>query len=114
MEKNKITKEILENNGYRKHAPSRFDGEFVVARYQKRFDDEIGKKYYIDVIEWEFPPDVHTDYLRFEFETQLTKDEAPMNIKLFGAQWSIKGAENMIEEIWRNQGMDYYARWDEE
>lgn len=112
--KNKITKEILENSGYRKYAPTRFDGEFVVARYQKRFDDEIGKKYYIDVIEWEFPPDVHADYLRFEFDTQLTKDEAPMNIKLFGAQWSIESAENMIEEIWQNQNMDYYARWDEE
>ena len=114
MEKNNITKETLIENGYNKYDPNRkIDNERIVARYQKRFDDTYGKKYYIDIVEWNFP-EVESDYYKFEFNVQFHKDDKPINIQLFGNEWTIKEAEDLIEDIWDEHDMDYYARWDEE
>ena len=47
-----MTDEYLIEQGYKKYEPTRFDNESVVARFQKRFDDDFGKKYFIDVLKW--------------------------------------------------------------
>ena len=47
-----MTDEYLVEHGYVKYNPTFFDNESVVARFQKRFDDDFGKKYFINVLKW--------------------------------------------------------------
>ena len=49
-EKKTMTDEYLLERGYKQYKPTQFDNESVVARFQKRFDDDFGKKYFIDVL----------------------------------------------------------------
>ena len=39
-----MTDDYLIERGYKKYEPTRFDNESVVARFQKRFDDDFVKK----------------------------------------------------------------------
>ena len=48
MKKQNLTDEYFLNRGY-KNMMSKNDTVSVVCHFQKRFDDEIGKKYFIDV-----------------------------------------------------------------
>ena len=45
---------FLEDRGYKRYSPSVIDGEGVTDCFQKRFDDEKGKKYFINVKRWDF------------------------------------------------------------
>ena len=38
-----MTNECLKEKGYHEYQPTAFDNEHIVARFQKRFDDDIGK-----------------------------------------------------------------------
>ena len=43
--KSNMTDEELLSRGYREFKPGPFDGEYVEKMFQKRFDDDVGKKY---------------------------------------------------------------------
>ncbi len=109
-----MKKELLER-GYHEYEPTRFDSDLVIKRYQKRFDNAIGKKYYIDVEEHRelnlFDGTViPTSY---EFTTQFTKDDSPINIRWFSGDWTIDSVEAFAEEMWNTMELDYYAVWGE-
>lgn len=110
--KNNVTKEILIRNNYNQYDVDRkIYSERVVAKYQKRLDDDSGKKYYIDVTEWSFP-ECENDYYRFEFSVQFHKDDKPINIILFGNEWTIEEIEDLVDDMWHKYNMDYYVKWD--
>lgn len=112
MIKNTVTKEILLKHGYKEYEPCRIDSPQVVGRYQKTFSDDCGRKYYINVTESDLSDLLgETDYYRFSFDVQFHKDNRAVNIVLFGNDWTVEEAENMIESMWTNQHMDYYERW---
>lgn len=77
----RMTDDFLLQHGYVKYNPTPFDNKLVVARFQKRFDDEYGKKYFIDVLKWsnEFIP-VNTRDKQWQpfiycYKTQITMFE---------------------------------------
>lgn len=106
----------LEEHGYRKYRPTEFDSRFVVARYQKRFDDDIGKKYFIDVLEYDHSDIAQkydiSDRYGNEFELYLTfgDDDKPMKILMY-CGWTLEEAEKMAEMMWNNLFANYYERW---
>lgn len=103
------------NAGYKEYKPTPFHSEGVTRCFQKRFDDEKGKKYFIDINKWEFPPHPHTGEQipeSYEFETQFNKNDKPMNITLFN-RWEIEEVEQFFEEMWIKMNLDYYERWEE-
>ena len=111
---------LLEERGYHKYKPSHFDSQYVVAKYQKRFDDENGKKYFLDVLEYD-----HSDLRQYnisdekyghEFELYLTfggEEDRPMRVLMY-CGWTIEQAEEMTEMMWKNLGANYYERWSRE
>lgn len=119
-----ITDEELINKGYNRYDPTQFDNRWVCDRFQKRFDDDNGKKYFIDfvkydntdVIEHEKKRGVsNPDYIplySYEIETQLNKDDKAFNIELL-SHWndSLDEVEQFIDEIWTKLKLDYYERW---
>ena len=45
--------EYLLERGYKEYLPNPvLDNESIVKKFQKRFDDDFGKKYFIDVTKW--------------------------------------------------------------
>ena len=109
--------EILTNKGYSEFVPPTILSKFenVLFAFQKRFDDEKGKKYFIDIyIHKELVHPYTNESLGFAIEssTQLTfgEERYPVNIELF-AGWSIEEIENKVQEIWEKCNANYYEEW---
>lgn len=107
-------REELLANGYREFKPGPLDHEKIRTKYQKRFRDEFGTKYFITVDEWEpwtHPYTGETTGPGYEFETQLSFGEpgTPVNIMVFGNP-TLKEAEEKIEEIFNNVDWNYYEK----
>lgn len=103
---------ILLDAGYKKHKSPSIWGDFVEVIFQKRFDDEIGKKYFIDVKKC---VSSYYDEPHYEVETQLYQKNThnAMNITWLYGWEDIEEIESWMEKFWNNKEYDYYERWDE-
>ena len=116
-----MTDEYLIEHGYKKYEPTYFDNKSVVARFQKRFNDDIGKKYFIDIHkithewmrEWDKKQSWYIPY-SYEFSCQLYKKDthAAVNMQFF-SDWTIEQVEEFVERLFQNGELDYYERWNE-
>ena len=119
MEKILINDEYLIERGYKEYKPTAFDNKSVVARFQKRFDDDFGKKYFIDVLKWshDYIPEYRRDKwwkpFTYWYETQITfgEDEKTLNFEFFSS-WTLEGVEKFMEEFFENMKPNYYESWD--
>ena len=110
-----MTDNDILNAKYKEFEPSPFHNSGVTKCFQKRFDDDVGKKYFIDINRWDFPPHPYTGEqtpTSYEFEAYFTKDDNPINITLY-SHWDIETAEKFLDEMWIKMNLDYYERWDE-
>ena len=112
----KTFEEKLIEKGYVEFEPSPLDNG-VTTMFQKRFDDKIGKKYFITVKRWDFPPHPYTGEhipTSYEYESQLYEKDThnPINISHFSG-WDIDKVEMWYERHWNNEEYDYYEKWDE-
>lgn len=110
------TNKEFESRGYTKFKPGKFDSDWVICKYQKRFDDNYGKKYFITIDVYDNDDLIkHTnnqDLQRFGFEytTQLTINQDPVNLNCFSG-WTLDKVEGFIERIFTTQHCDYYEIW---
>lgn len=104
--------EYLIRRGYKEFAPTSFDSVHVSKCFQKRFDDEIGKKYFITV--YKYNPIYPMDKVVYEYDIQLKNinNENPINLKYFSG-WEIEEVESYMEKLWDTKLFGYYERWDE-
>lgn len=120
--KNRIqyTDEYFFNLGYKKYDKSQFDSDITIYNFQKRFDDEKGKKYFIDVHkvsnEWfsvsEKNKERYVPY-SYTYSCQLYKKDthAPVNMEFF-SDWTIEQVEEFVERLFQNGELDYYEERD--
>ena len=107
----------LIEKGYRTFKRSEIDSIYVENLFQKRFDDDIGKKYFITIKKWQ-PIEVKWsgDIIgpSYEYTTQFYfgNENNPVNLDFFGG-WNLEDAENKIEEIWKLGNFEYYEKWEE-
>lgn len=113
--------DYLLERGYKQYNPTPFDNSSVVARFQKRFDDDFGKKYFIDVLKWsqEYVPVNRRDKwwkpFVYEYETQITMGENENSINLeFFSFWTIEEVEEFMENFFEKMQPNYYESWDGE
>ena len=95
-----LTDEKLLERGYKQYSPTPFDNSSIVARFQKRFDDDFGKKYFIDALKWSqeyVPLDRRDKWWKpfvYEYEVQITIGENENSINLgFFSSWTIEDVE---------------------
>lgn len=106
----KTTDEYLRIKGYKEFKPSPIDNQGICKCFQKRFDDEIGKKYFITVNKWDW---TYTNSISYDFTYEYTlqlynKDKHnPINMTLFSG-WEIDEVEEFIKELWTTDRFDYY------
>ncbi len=115
-----MTNEYLLEQGYKKYSKTPFDNEFIVARFQRRFDDDFGKKYFIDVIRWsnDYVPVSHRgsnwELYSYEYEIHFSMYEEEKSLKLkFFNSWSLKEVEDFAEDFFKKMKPNYYESWDD-
>ena len=107
--------ECLLERGYKKYNPTPFDSCSVVARFQKRFDDEYGIKYFIDILKWsnDYIPKENRDKwykpFTYNYEIQFTvsEEEKSLNMEFFPT-WTIEEVENFAEEMFLKMQLNHY------
>ena len=103
--------------GYKEYQPTKFDHSHIEKCFQKRFDDENGKKYFIDIKKWgemTHPYTGETWPPSYEFHVQLCNhDDEPVNMEFFSG-WSIDKVEQYVEALFQTGLFKHYERWDEE
>lgn len=114
-----MTDEYLLERGYKEYPPTSIDNESIVSRFQKRFDNKIGKKYFINVLKWshDFVPEHRRDKwwtpFSYEYEVQVaTKEEDYMNIT-FHSSWTLEKVEKFMDDFFYIMNLKYYETWDE-
>ena len=112
-------KDILEK-GYKQYAPIQFDNEHIVARFQKRFDDGYGKKYFISVVKWShsfIPVERRDEYWKpygYEYEVQVSmyeEDDNTINLHFF-SNWTLDKVEEFMTEFFEKMHVNYYELWE--
>lgn len=101
--------------GYYEFSPPATKPDSVVRAFQKRFDDETGKKYFITVYKWDWSRFYREDMpiFSYEIETQLYKKDSHYPIDLtFFSGWNIDEVEEHLEKMWNTEDYDYYEEFD--
>ena len=110
-----ITAQQLIDSGYRKYS-GQTGKQFSNVTYQKRVDDELGKKYFINISEW----DNHEHKLRYsgmldfsyEADAQLTDALGQVfNVELLSPAdiWLV---EAFFEGLWVSKRCEYYEKFE--
>lgn len=115
-----MTDKYILEKGYKQYAPTQFDKEHTVARFQKRFDDEYGKKYFIDVVKWSkdfIPVERRDEYWQpygYEYEVQVSMHDDEQNtINLyFFSDWTLDKVEEFMAEFFEKMCPNYYELWE--
>jgi len=98
-----------------KYKPTPFDSDGVETRFQKCFVDELGKKYFIDIVKWQ-PMELNNGNrygATYEYETQFYKKGThdAVNIE-FICSWSIEDVEDYLEKLFETGLFEHYELWD--
>lgn len=113
-------KNDLESRGYHMYPRTPFQGNFVVCNFQKRFDDNRGKKYFIDAVVWDnsfVPRDRRDEWwhpYNTTYETQLYGkiDHDALDLE-YHSSWKIEDVEKHLEQLWNTELFEHYEEWDE-
>jgi hypothetical protein len=109
----------LIDRGYKQYPPTALDSHIVVAFFQKRFDDDQGKKYFINVNknDMSFIPaghrGEHWEPFSYSYEVQVTfgDDERAVNLEMFNG-WNIEQVEKFMEDFFEKMDPNYYEFFD--
>ena len=113
------TDSYFKAKGYERFEKTPFDSETVVCNFQKRFDDDTGIKYYIDIHkhdhswmpEREKQRPWYTQY-GYEYSCQLySKDRHNPIDLLFHSSWTLEDVENFVENMFSSGMLDYYEKF---
>lgn len=113
-----MTDEYILKKGYQQYNPTLYDNEYITTRFQKRFDDEYGKKYFINVLKWsnDFVPverrDEYWQQYSYEYEVQVSMYDEQNTIDLhFHSNWTLSKVEKFMVDFFDKMCVAYYELW---
>lgn len=114
-----MTDEHLLEHGYKQYKPTPFDNKSVVAKFQKQFSDEFGKKYFITVSKWshnhvpENRRDKWWEPFTYCYEVQISMFDEQKTINLeFFSDWALEEVEKFMEDFFGKMKPNYYELYD--
>lgn len=108
-------KKYLSSIGFKEYKPTPFDNHYICSRFQKRYDDETGKKYFIDAKIWDWSDtDKVPDNYRIEYECQLYQNGTHDAVNLTYIDWTIDQVEDFVNKMFENGMLDYYEKWEDD
>lgn len=100
------------NKGYKEYPPTCFHDSGVEKCYQKRFTDENGTRYFIDINKWRPMTHPHTGETfgpDYEYTVQMYKKNTHDALDLtFHSSWKLEDVENHVESLFNTGLYDYY------
>lgn len=116
-----INDQYLIDRGYVEYPPSAIDSNIVVAMFQKRFDDQYGKKYFINVKKNSqdfIPLNQRGSWWKpfsYTYEVQISMGENDKTIDMeFFSNWTIDEVEQFMEKLFATMQPNYYELWETE
>jgi hypothetical protein len=110
-----INEQTLLANGYRTYRDSLKTDPGYVISFQKRFDDETGKKYFINFDHFDFVFGNGNTVFSFSPHVQfsLGAERDHVNVAMHGRDdHTLEEVEAFFEKVWNQMGFDHYERWD--
>ena len=113
-----ITVETLESAGYLVYPNPTRDGAWNPWVWQKRFRDEVGTRYFIDVTQydWHALPACAARPVRYDYEVNVhlydENEDTTMRVTVLSerATASVEALEAWVENLWRVTSSGYYER----
>lgn len=109
---------FLIDNGFTEFRPNRFNSDGVEKCFQKRYDNKIGKKYFITINKWKEMKHPYTGEVwgpSYEFTTQLYKKDTHEAVDiLFHSNWKLEDVEEYLSFLFDTGRFDYYEKFFEE
>lgn len=117
-----MTDQDFIQRGFKQFPPTpHLDFDGIETRFQKRYDDEIGKRYFITVNKWRaikdsrIPDGVWPS--SYEYEVYFQKDDGNGNTKaikiLLYSGWNIDEAEEYVQKLFETGLFEYYEKWED-
>jgi len=104
------------SNGFSQFEPPSIYPVGVETCFQKRYDDDVGKKYFITVLKWEpmtHPYTLETTPSQYEYEVQLYNNIGHDALDLnFHSSWTLDQVEDYLEKLWNTGLFDYYEKFE--
>ena len=118
-----ITEEILLQNGYKKFENTwakNTEPDTYICSYQKRFDDEVGQKYFITLNLHDYTKlKIYCNHWSVHSNFNIPKSEELCDEETFNIEYfvyyntTIQMVESFHEKIWNVMGCRHYETWDE-
>ena len=116
-----MTDQDLLDRGFKQFPPTYpIDPAGVKNKYQKCYSDEIGKRYFITVSEWEPIFDRRTGKtwpINYEYDVYFQKDDGKGSTKaikiLLYAGWDVDEVEEYVQRLFETGLFDYYEKWED-
>lgn len=103
----------LKEQGFHPYPPTPFDPDSVVRRYQKRYDDDIGKKYFLDCRIWDWSwTDKVPEPLSYELLTQLYQKGTHEAIDMTFHDSDLALVEQFIDALFDAGLVEHYEEWE--
>lgn len=112
-----MTDGMFLERGFHEFAPGPLDSPGVERCFQKRYDGESGKRYFITVRKWSEHRHPHTGTVFpecYEYDVQLYHGEGnrdALDLK-FHSSWTLDDVEDMMERIWNLGCFEHYERFE--
>lgn len=116
-----MTDQDLLDRGFKEYPPTYpIDYDGIETKFQKRYDDEVGKRYFIIVNKWKPFFDSRTGKTwgsNYEYEVYFQKDDGKggskaINILLYSG-WDVDEAEEYVWKLFETGLFDYYEKWED-
>lgn len=115
-----MTDQDFIQRGFKQYLPIlHLESDGIEAHFQKRYDDEIGKRYFITVNKWKSITDRNGVVWpsNYEYEVYFHKDDGDGGTKaikiLLYAGWDIDEVEEYVQQLFETGLFEYYEKWED-
>ena len=112
-----MTDQELLDRGFKQFNPTPFDSDGIETCFQKRYDDDVGKRYFITVHKWKPMTHPHTHEVfpaSYEYNVQLSgKANHDAVDVLFHSTWELDAVEDCLRKMFETGMFDYYEKFND-
>lgn len=106
-------RDYLTQYGFKEYRPTPFTDKGVITCFQKRYDDELGKKYFLDcnVWDWTWTERIEENY-SLEFGGQLYQKDTHDAMDYTFIGWELEQSEKFLEDLFTTGLFEHYESWE--
>lgn len=105
--------DTLRKLGFKEYPPTVFHPKGVEKFFQKKYTDEKGIKYFIDVQKWPEYRIPGRDFIpvAYEYTIQIRDRKGNAIDLLFHDSWKLEDVERYVEKLFKLRMFTYYERY---